>query len=313
MRNQEIKLIIITVFLILGVGVALGLYSYPDGIQMLIFGLLMGGFYALAALGLSLIYGVMGVLNFAHGDLLILGSYTSFWLFTLYGIDPLLSIFFTSLALGALGLILRQLVFKRTMKHGLDSTLLAGFGLMIILEELMRMAWSGDTRAITTWYSGSSIAISTGLVIPVVRLLSFGIATLLVIVLYIFMTRTYPGKALRASAIDKEAAGLYGINVGATYLMAFVLGTALAGQAGTLYAIMYSFTPTTGPILVLKLFTIVILGGLGSLLGTFLAALLIGVLESSVSFVMGAGYGDLLSLVVFLLVLIFKPKGLLGR
>ena len=84
MRNQEIKLIIITVFLILGVGVAMGLYSYPEGIQMLIFGLLMGGFYALAALGLSLIYGVMGILNFAHGDLLILGSYTSFWLFTLY-------------------------------------------------------------------------------------------------------------------------------------------------------------------------------------------------------------------------------------
>jgi branched-chain amino acid transport system permease protein len=313
MRNQEIKAILITLIFILGLGLAMGLFFYPDGFQVVIFGLLMGGFYALAALGLSLIYGVMGVLNFAHGDLLILGSYISFWLFTLYGIDPLLSIVFSSIALAAMGLLLEQMVFKKTMKHGMDSTLLAAFGLMIMMEELMRMAWSADTRAITTAYSGNSIAISADLVIPFVRLISFGAATFLVIFLYIFMTKTYPGKALRASAIDKDAAGLYGINVGATYLLGFVLGTALAGQAGTLYAIVYSFTPTTGPILVLKLFTIVILGGLGSLLGTFLAALIIGVLESSASFLMGAGYGDLLSLVVFLLVLIVKPKGLLGR
>lgn len=303
----------ITFGVIVAIGVAMGLFSYPDGIQVVLIGLLMGGLYALAALGLSLIYGVMGVLNFAHGDLLILGSYVTFWLFTLYGIDPLASIFFTTVALGLAGLALQQLVFKKTMRHKLDSTLLAAFGLMIIMEELMRIAWTGDTRGITTSYSGYSIVLSTDLVIPFVRLVSFGIATLLLVMLYLFMTRSYPGKAIRASAIDKEAAGLYGINVETTYLAAFVLGTALAGQAGTLYAIVYSFTPTTGPVLVLKLFTIVILGGLGSLLGTFLAALFIGVLESSTTFVLGGGYGDLFTLVVFLLVLVIRPKGLLGR
>ena len=298
---------------ILAAGVGISFFSYPDGLQVFIFGLLMGGFYALSALGLSLIYGIMGVLNFAHGDLLILGSYISFWLYTLYGIDPILSIVFSSLGLGLMGLFLGHVVFKRTVKHGMDSTLLAAFGLMIIMEELMRIAWSADTRAITTTYSGNSIAISTDLVIPYVRLISFGVATLLVISLYLFITKTYYGKAIRAVAIDKEAAGLYGVNVGVTYLVVFILGTALAGQAGTLYAVVYSFTPTSGPILVLKLFTIIILGGMGSLLGTFLGAMIIGLVESSANFFMGAGYGDLFALVIFLLVLIIKPKGLLGR
>lgn len=313
MQKSGIKLILV-VFAVIGtIGVAMGLLFSRDGVQIVLIGLLMGGLYALGALGLSLIYGVMGVLNFAHGDLLILGSYITFWLFTLYGLEPLASIVLTSIVLGTLGLILQHLVFKRTMGHSLDATLLAAFGLMTIVEELMRIAWTADTRGITTSYSGYSITLFSGIMIPFVRLLSFAIATLCLVAISIFITKTYPGKAIRASANNKEAAGLYGINVATTYLVAFALGMALAGQAGTLYSIVYSFTPTTGPVLTLKLFTIIILGGLGSLLGTFLSALLIGVLESAITFVMGGGYGDLLTLIVFLLVLIIKPKGLLGR
>ncbi len=313
MLKSEVKLIVIILAIIMSIGVTMGLFFYPDGIQIVLIGFLMGGLYALGALGLSLIYGVMGVLNFAHGDLLILGSYITFWSFSLYGLDPLVSIVLTTVGLGIIGLVLQQLVFKRTTRHGLDATLLAAFGLMIIIEELMRISWTADTRGITTSYSGYSITLFENIVVPFVKLLGFGIATLCLVLIYIFLTRSYPGKAIRACAIDKEAAGLYGINVGTMYLTAFALGAALAGQAGTLYAIVHSFTPTTGPVLILKLFTIIILGGLGSPLGTYLAALLIGVLESTITFVMGGGFGDLLTLVIFLLVLVVKPKGLLGR
>jgi branched-chain amino acid transport system permease protein len=283
--------------------------------QSLVFGLLVGALYGLAAVGLSLVFGVTKFLNVAHGELLMFGGYASFWLFTLLDVDPFASIPLSIIFLLLIGLLLYKLLFSRMVKlpdeDKIRNTLLIGFGLGLILQNVALRLWTADDRGITTSYAGEAFTI-LGVRFPVVRVASLVIAFVFILALQLFLRRTYTGKAIRATVEDWEAATLMGINVHRVYLLSFVMGAALAGVAGTLVAVGYSVDPAMGMHWTLKGLIVMVLGGVGSITGTLVGGLILGVTESAASILIGGNYRQVVGLVIFLLVLIFRPQGLFG-
>ena len=283
--------------------------------QNLVFGILVGALYGLAAVGLALVFGVTKFLNVAHGELLMLGGYASFWLFTLWDVDPFLSLPLAVISLLAVGAILYKSLFGRMVKLAegakIQNTLLVGFGLSLILQNLALRLWTADTRSITTLYSGAVWTV-LGVRLPVVRVASMAIAFVLIVALQLFLRRTYTGKALRATVENWEAATLMGIDIQRVYLLSFVIGAALAGVAGALVSVGYSIDPTMGMSWTLKSLVVMVLGGLGSLTGTFVGGLILGVTESATGYFLSLTYQEVVGLVLFLLVLIFRPQGLFG-
>ncbi|HEY7040281.1 MAG TPA: branched-chain amino acid ABC transporter permease [Methylomirabilota bacterium] len=284
--------------------------------QQLLLGLLLGGLYGLAAAGLSLVFGVLKVLNVAHGELIMLGGYGAFWLFALLGLDPFASLLVVipgSLLLGAaLYLALFGFVVRAPEETRIKNSLLVGFGLALSLHALAVRLWTADDRSITTAYGGAVIALGD-LAIPVIRLLSLVVALGLIGGLHLLLARWRWGKAIRATAEDWQAALLTGIDVRRAYLLAFAIGTALAGAAGTLVSVGYSVSPSIGLEWTLKALIVVVLAGLGSMLGTFVAGLFVGVAEAISAAVFGGPYREVVGLVIFLVVLILRPQGLFGR
>ncbi|HZS02075.1 MAG TPA: branched-chain amino acid ABC transporter permease [Chloroflexota bacterium] len=285
--------------------------------QSLVFGLLVGALYGLAAAGLSLVFGVMKVLNVAHGDLLMLGGYGSFWLFTLYGVDPFVSLLIIGPALFVIGLALELALFRPLTRFDeetkIKNSLLIGFGLALVLENLAIRLWTADERGITTAYAGT-VARLGAINLPLDRLGNLAVALAVIVGLHLFLTRTYLGKGIRATAEDWQAATLVGINVRRTYLIAFALGTALAGVAGTLVTVGFAVSPTIGLDWTLKALIVVVLAGLGSVFGTFVGGLLLGLGESLVTLIPNGGsYRELVGLVLFVVVLLVRPQGLFGR
>jgi len=283
--------------------------------QNLVFGILVGALYGLAAVGLALVFGVTKFLNVAHGELLMLGGYASFWLFSLWHMDPFLSLPLAIAALVVVGAVLYKLLFSRMVKLAegakIQNTLLVGFGLGLILQNLALRFWTADTRSITTFYSGAVWTI-LGVRLPVVRVASMGIAFVLIVALQLFLRRTYTGKALRATVENWEAATLMGIDIQRVYLLSFVMGAALAGVAGALVSVGYSIDPGMGMSWTLKSLVVMVLGGLGSITGTFVGGLVLGVTESATGYFLSLTYKEVVGLVLFLLVLVFRPQGLFG-
>jgi branched-chain amino acid transport system permease protein len=283
--------------------------------QNLVYGILVGALYGLAAVGLSMVFGVTKFLNVAHGELLMLGGYASFWLFTLWRVDPFVSLPLAIVFLLVVGAVLYKLLFARMVKltEGvkIQNTLLVGFGLSLILQNLALRFWTADTRSITTLYSGAVWTI-LGVRFPVVRVASMGIALVVIVALQLFLRRTYTGKALRATVENWEAATLMGIDIQRVYLLSFVMGAALAGVAGCLVSVGYSIDPTMGMSWTLKSLVVMVLGGLGSFTGTFIGGLILGLTESATGYFLSLTYREVVGLVLFLLVLIFRPQGLFG-
>jgi len=284
-------------------------------VQNLAFGVLVGALYGLAAVGLSLVFGVTKFLNVAHGELLMFGGYASFWVFTLLGVDPFLTLASTIIFLLLIGLILYKLLFARMVKLTesikIQNTLLVGFGLSLVLQNLALRLWTADTRSITTLYSGSVFTI-LGVRFPIVRVASLVIALVTLLALDLFLRRTYTGKALRATVENWEAATLMGIDIQRVYLLSFVLGAALAGVAGCLVSVGYSIEPVMGLNWTLKGLIVMVLGGLGSIMGTFVRGLILGVTESATGFFLSLTYREVVGLVLFVLILVFRPQGLFG-
>jgi branched-chain amino acid transport system permease protein len=283
--------------------------------QQLVLGLLLGGLYGLAAAGLSLVFGVLKVLDVAHGELIMLGGYGAFWLFALLGWDPfasLLVVIPASLLLGvALYAVLFGFVVRAPEETRVKNSLLVGFGLALALHALAVRLFTADDRSITTSYGGAVISVG-GLAIPVIRLLSLAVALALIVALHLLLTRWRWGKAIRATAEDWQAALLTGIDVRRAYLLAFAIGTALAGAAGTLVSVGYSVSPSIGLEWTLKALIVVVLAGLGSMLGTFVAGLFLGVAEALSAAAFGGPYREVVGLVIFVVVLVLRPRGLFG-
>ncbi len=283
--------------------------------QNLVYGILIGALYGLAAVGLSLVFGVTKFLNVSHGELLMLGGYASFWLFALWKVDPFISLPAAIIFLLVAGVVFYKLLFGRMVKLAegdkIQNTLLVGFGLSLILQNLALQFWTADTRSITTAYSGAVFSFA-GVRFPLVRVASLVIAFVLIVALQLFLRRTYTGKALRATVENWEAATLMGIDIQRVYLLSFVMGAALAGVAGALVAVGYSIEPAMGMSWTLKSLVVMVLGGLGSITGTFVGGIILGVTESATGFFLSLTYREVVGLVLFLLVLVFRPQGLFG-
>jgi len=283
--------------------------------QQLVLGFMIGGLYGLAAVGLSLIFGVLKVLNVAHGELIMLGGYGAYWLFALLGFDPFASLLLVvplSLLLG-LGLYcaLFGFVVRTDEETRIKNSLLIGFGLALALHALAVKLWTADERGITTSYAGSVLIVGH-LAIPLVRLASLAVAFALIAALHLLLTRWRWGRAIRATADDWQAALLTGIDVRRAYLLAFALGTGLAGAAGTLVSVGYSISPSIGLEWTLKALIVVVLAGLGSMFGTFVGGLFLGLAEAASAAVFGGPYREVVGLVIIFAVLVARPQGLFG-
>jgi len=285
-------------------------------LQELVLGLLIGGLYGLAAAGLSLVFGVMRVLNVAHGELIMLGGYATFWLVERLGIDPFASLaLVVPLALVG-GLLLYAVLFGFVVRADeearIKNSLLIGFGLALTLDTIALRVWTADERSIPTPYGGAVLSVG-GVAIPLLRLASLCAAFVLILALQQLLTHWRWGQAIRATAEDWQAALLTGIDVRRAYVLAFAMGTALAGAAGTLVMVGYSVSPAIGLEWTLKALIVVVLAGLGSMLGTFVGGLVLGVAEAVSAFAFGGPYREVAGLLLFVVVLLVRPRGLFGR
>ncbi len=284
--------------------------------QLLVMGILVGSLYGLAAVGLSLVFGVTKFLNVSHGELIMLGGYACFWAFSLLDIDPFLSIPITIACLIIIGAILYKTLFVRMVKMNeeakIRNTMLIGFGLSLILQNLALRIWTADEQAVTPAYSGTIFTLGD-VRFPIIRVASLGIALIAVIALQFFLKRTMMGKAIQATVEDYEAAQLMGIKVERMYLISFCIGAVLAGLAGALISVCYSISPYMGLDWTLKSLIVMVLGGVGSFVGTFLGGIVLGATESLSTLVIPGTYREVVGLLLFLLVLMFRPQGLFGK
>lgn len=281
-------------------------------LQALMSGVLIGGVYALIGIGLTIIFGVMRVINFAHGELLMVGMYMTYYLFTLFKIDPFLSIIITIPLMFIFGALLQKVLINRILNALPQNQILLTIGLGLIMSNTVMLAFTSDYKILSTSYSSSSVTL-LGISISMPLLISFGITAVITAALYWFLLKTNTGQAIRATAQDREAARLMGINVARMSIIAFGLGASLAGTAGALISPTYYIFPQVGSVFTLKAFVITVLGGMGSIVGATLGGVLIGVAESVGGVYLGSGWKEVVVFVLFLLVLLFKPSGLLGK
>ena len=275
-------------------------------------GLTTGAVYALVALGLTLIYGVLHIINFAHGSLLMLALYLVFFLHALAGIDPYLALPIAVPALFIVGYALQRFVIGRA-SHGKDENiLLVTLGLSVILENLALYLWRADTRTIETSYSFDTVNLGVAFV-AVPKAVAFLGALIVAGLLWLLMTRTDLGRAIRALAKERHGAKLVGINVDHVFAMSFGIGCACLGAAACLLLPGYYVSPQVGHGFVLVAFTVVVLGGMGSFVGALLGGLIIGVTESVGGLFLGESLGQLAIFVIFIAILLFRPTGLLGQ
>jgi branched-chain amino acid transport system permease protein len=281
-------------------------------LQSLISGILIGGVYALIGIGLTIIFGVMRIINFAHGDFLMVGMYATYFLFSLFRIDPFVSVIITIPLMFLYGGLVQKVIINRVLGALPQNQILLTIGLGLIMSNSAMLAFTSDYKILSTSYSSSSVTVA-GISISVPLVYSFLITALITAFLYWFLTKTDTGQAIRATAQDREAARLMGINVKRMSIIAFGLGTALAGTAGALLAPVYYIFPQVGSIFTLKAFVITVLGGMGSIVGATLGGVLIGIVESVGGVYFGSGWKDVVVFSVFLLVLLVKPSGLMGK
>jgi branched-chain amino acid transport system permease protein len=281
-------------------------------LQVVLSGILLGGLYACVAIGFSLIWGVTNLINLAHGSMIIIGAYVTWLLWTRFGIDPFLLVPVAGAALFAFGYVLYRLLLHRVATTSLFMTLILTFGLDRVLVNINLELFSANVRAITLPYAGSALEIGD-IRLPYIRIAVFGVALLLTFLLHLFMNHTRTGDSIRATAQNVRAAKALGIDTRQVYSVTFALGAAMAGAAGALIAMVYSFTPVTGDSLTMKAFVIVVLGGLGSMHGAIIAGIVLGVAENVVSGLIAPGYRDAVSFILLLAILVLRPRGLFGN
>jgi branched-chain amino acid transport system permease protein len=283
-------------------------------IQVLVVGILTGGVYALMAAGLTLIFGVMRVINIAHGALLVLAAYFSYWLFTNYNIDPFISVIITIPVFFLIGIIMQRVMIAR-VNNDAGLVVLLTFSLALTLEGIMGSLWKSTGRSVRTAYTGEVLIGNLGdltLRIPVIRLAGFGAAVLALILLYIYLQRSDMGRAIRATIQNKEVAQLMGVNVARIQAFSFGLGLATIAAGGALFSLIWTFNSGSGEEWISKTLSIIVLGGMGSLPGALIAALIMGAAESVAAVTMTSYISPIVFYLILFLTLILRPQGLLG-
>lgn len=283
-------------------------------IQVTIVGLLTGGVYALMAAGLTLIFGVMRVINIAHGALLVLAAYFSYWLFTDYGLDPFLSVIVTVPIFFGMGIVLQHYMLAR-LRNEPGLVVLLTFSLALALEGLMGSLWASTGRSIRTAYTGEVLIHEIGdltLRLPVIRLVGFGAAVIALALLFVYLRRSDLGRAIRATIQNKDAAQLMGVNVARVQAFTFGLGLATVAAGGALFSLIWTFNAGSHEEWISKTLSIIVLGGMGSLPGAFIAALIMGAAESVAAVTMTSYLSPIVFYLILFLTLILRPQGLLG-
>ena len=274
-------------------------------------GLLIGGIYTLVASGLTLIYGVLHIINFAHGSLLMLAMFGVYFLLTKLGVDPYLSLVVMVPAMFALGYVLYRGLIGR-LAHGKDENiLLITLGLSILIENLALMFFKGDTRTISVSYSDRMVELGP-LLLSFPKIVSFVAAMVLCALLGLFIQRTDTGKAIRAVAKERMGARLVGIDVDRVFAISYGIGLATLGAAACLLMPIFYVSPTTGHVFVIVAFTVVVLGGMGSFFGAVVGGLIVGLTESFGGLFLGESLGQIGISLIFILILLFRPQGLFG-
>ena len=281
-------------------------------VQSLLNGLLLGGIYAACSAGFSLAFGVMGVVNLSHGDFVMLGAFLAYWSFILVGLDPFLTLPFTLLVLFALGCLLQRFTLNRLVGTPPIMSYLLTFGLHLVLSNLALRTWTADYRTVNTAYSGLTWNVS-GIILPVARVATFFLALGVILGLYGLLHHSELGRAIRATAQDREMARLTGVRVLRVYTLTFGLAAAITGAAGTLVANTLVIYPQMGLPFTITAFCVVVLGGMGYIPGTLWGGILLGVVESVTTTYLTAGISLALTFFLLLLMLILRPGGIFGR
>lgn len=280
--------------------------------QVLVNGILLGGLYACMAIGFSVIWGVMNLINLAHGSMIVLGAYITYFITTQTGIDPFLTIPISGAGLFVLGFLLQKYLLNYVVHASVFMTLILTFGLDMVMINVNLALFTADIRSITTSYAGLSFQFGE-IRVPYTRLGVFILALALTFALYLFMQRTRIGRAIRATAQNARAACVVGIDTKQIYAVTFGIGACMAGVAGSLMAVVYAFSPVVGASFTMKSFVIVVLGGLGSMQGAMVAGIILGVAENLVSGLLIPGYSDAISYILLVLILVLRPRGLFGK
>jgi branched-chain amino acid transport system permease protein len=279
--------------------------------QIVVSGLLLGGIYALVSVGLTLVFGVIRLVNFAHGEFLMLAMYLTYFLFQYLGLDPLLAMLVVAPALFVFGVIVERTVIVPTLNAPHVVQVFATLGVSLVMQNLALFFWSANFRSVTTWYSTATFTAGPVLV-SVPRLVAFAVAFAIALVLYVFLRTTWLGKAIQATAQHRSAAMLMGVDVDRIYRVTFGLGSACVGIAGALLLPIFPVYPQIGVDMILVAFVIVVLGGLGSVPGAMLGGLIIGVVETASGYIIETNWKQAVYFVLFIVVLVLRPAGLFG-
>lgn len=280
----------------------------------MVIGLLAGGIYAAVGVGFGLVWGVLNIVNLAHGALVIIGAYLTWQMFAAWGVDPFLTLPIDAIALFVLGYAVQRGVINRIIRAPLLFTFLLTFGLNLIAVNVLLLIFKSDFRSVTTAYSGAGLELG-GLVIPYIRLAALAIALVMAALLAILLSRTRVGLAIQAVGSDRDAAQLVGIDLRHAYAVTFGLGAAVAGVAGGMIAMIQAITPTAGEPYTLQAFVVVILGGLGRVSATVVGGLVFGLVEAFGQSIPGSGsvFANAIAFGVMVLILVTRPQGLMGR
>src|SRR5215468_4402216 len=280
--------------------------------QLVVSTVLLGGIYALIAVGLTLIFGVVRVVNFAHGEFLMLGMYLAFWAFTLVHFDPYLTLVLALPLLFAAGWVSYRLVMRPVVHAGHNVHVFTTVGLSIVLQNTALVLWTADSQFVRTSYYAHVVRIG-GAALNVAQIAAFAISVLLTGALFAFLRWSYTGKVMRATAQDRHAASLMGIDTGRIFAITWAVGVACVGAAGVLLAPIYPVYPTAGLQFVLIAYVSVVLGGLGDMGGALLASFVVAAVEVIGSYVIGTAWKEVLYLLLFIAILVIRPAGLFGQ
>jgi branched-chain amino acid transport system permease protein len=274
-----------------------------DILTPVLMGVMLGGLYALTALGLSMVFGVMRLINLAHGDLVVLAY---------LGINPILGLVITIPFMFLLGILIQKYLMSKAVTIGAEAPLIIAFGLSLVIQNANQILFSPQSRGINTVYSQKGFQL-LGRQFPMIYLLDFCVGILVMAGLHLFLKKTYMGRAINAAAQDTRASRLMGINTKRIYYYAFGIAMISAGIAGAFLGMTFPFTPTSGTTFLTIAFGTVIIGGLGSMMGTFLGGIILGLVQTLSAHFLGANAQMLTVYVIILVILAFRPQGLFGR